>query len=65
MSLQTSDNRIVCHCVQVSEGQIIKAIQDGATTLDALKDELNIACTCKCCMPEVMQILSENGILSP
>lgn len=59
---------IICFCSNVTKGQIIEAIQNGAETLDDIRRMTN-ACTvgnCKelsprkrCCSPDILAILNE------
>lgn len=62
-------NEIICYCSNVTKGEIIKAIDDGAKTLDDIKRMTN-ACTggkCrelnpkrKCCSTDILKILDDN-----
>ena len=56
-----SYGRVVCRCEKVSEGEIIEAIERGATTLDGVKFRTR-ACMGRCqtnyCGPEVASILA-------
>lgn len=65
-------DEIVCYCSNVSEQKIIKAIKDGAKTLQDISN-MTGACTlgrCKelspkkrCCSGDIIRILNENIIV--
>ena len=54
-----SENRVVCHCQNVELDDIKKAIAEGATTLDAIKDATEAATVCGGCEDEIEEILNE------
>ncbi len=59
---------IVCRCQEVSEEEIIKAIEDGATTVDGVKRRTHACmglCQGKTCSRIVQNILSKNTGISP
>lgn len=49
----------VCVCNGVTDKQIIKAAKGGATTLQDLSDELNVATCCGRCASCAKKVLSE------
>ena len=49
----------VCVCNGVTDKQIIKAADGGATTLQDLSDELNVATCCGRCATCAKKVLSE------
>ena len=49
----------VCVCNGVTDKQIIKAAEGGATTLQDLSDELNVATCCGRCATCAKKVLSE------
>ncbi len=63
-SLEDSD--LICYCIEVDKANIVKAIQKGANTLQAIK-ESTLACTgndCarknpnkRCCSKEIKQLI--------
>ena len=62
---------MICYCSDVSKDDIIKAIDNGATTLDEIRKATN-ACTVgrcaelslrkKCCSPEILRVIKEHKI---
>ena len=63
---------IICYCSNVSKSEILKAIIDGAKTLQDIRNMTN-ACTLgkckelspkkKCCSSDIIKILNENIIV--
>ncbi len=61
------DTDLICYCIEVDKGTIVKAITKGATTLSKIKEETS-ACTgneCKtknpnhrCCSKEIKQLIA-------
>lgn len=57
------EQRMACWCqnTQITEETVVKAIKDGATTLEALKEAVGVttgACQGKKCTPVVTEILA-------
>lgn len=50
---------LVCTCMGVMKSEIIEAICRGATTFQALSDELGVGTGCTTCIEEVHQILAK------
>lgn len=53
------EDRIVCHCMDVSYGTIKKAIEEGAKTLDDIKEMTDASTGCGGCEDEIQEILDE------
>lgn len=63
-----NDKEMICYCSNVTRGEIIAALEEGAKTLDDIR-KMTGACTkgnCKelsprgkCCSPLIMQIIEE------
>lgn len=49
----------VCLCNKVTDKQIIRAHKKGATTVDHLTEQLNLASTCGSCIEHAQEILDE------
>jgi bacterioferritin-associated ferredoxin len=49
----------VCVCNAVTDRQIRTAVRGGATTVQALQDELAVGTCCGTCLPCVCEILAE------
>lgn len=43
---------VVCHCQEITLGEILDAIKNGATTVDAIGDETDAGTSCGCCKGE-------------
>ena len=60
--------QIICYCSNVTKGEIVRAIQNGAKTLEDIRAATK-ACTvgrCKelsprgrCCSPDILRILAD------
>ncbi|MDA3894069.1 MAG: (2Fe-2S)-binding protein [Salinivirgaceae bacterium] len=62
--------RIVCYCNKVTEQTILKAIENGAKTVQDIGDKTKagISNNCsetnptgKCCIPEIKKLLNDNS----
>ncbi|HBC27874.1 MAG TPA: (2Fe-2S)-binding protein [Ruminococcaceae bacterium] len=56
------DDIIICRCQEVTKSQILKAIADGATTIDGVKKRTRAGmglCQGKSCQRLVARIISE------
>ena len=53
------EDRIVCHCMEVSYETIKKAIEDGAKTVDDIKEMTEASTGCGGCEDEIQEILDE------
>jgi len=59
---------MICYCSNVPKDEIVKAIENGAKTLDEIRQSTG-ACTVgrcaelsprkKCCSPEIMKVIKE------
>lgn len=55
-------NKIVCRCEDITEDEVIKAIEEGYTDLEELRKKLRIGmgpCQGRVCIQLVMKILEE------
>ena len=48
---------IVCHCALVSDGELLAAIEDGATSFDELTSRCGASMQCGGCRQAVARIL--------
>ena len=53
------EDRIVCHCMEVSYETIKKDIEDGAKTVDDIKEMTEASTGCGGCEDEIQEILDE------
>ena len=44
---------IICPCVDVTVGEIMDAYEDGATTVDAVKDATGAGSICGACLDNI------------
>lgn len=51
---------IICHCFNVSKEDIIKAVKDGATTVEAVQEETNAGKGCGACLNAIEKIVEAN-----
>jgi len=52
-------NDMICVCQDVTYGDIIDAIDNGADTLDKLEDAVMTGITCGHCVEDIDEILDE------
>jgi bacterioferritin-associated ferredoxin len=50
---------IVCLCHRVSDRDIQVAVKGGATTFDALQDDLRVGSACGCCQDSARSVFDE------
>ena len=57
------DDEIICNCMGITRGEIIKAIREhGLTTFDEVGDHTEAGTVCGSCEPDIEDILEEiNG----
>lgn len=55
-----NEDEIICHCNQITRGQIVKAIKDGGlTTFDEVAEATEAGTVCGGCQDDIEAILSE------
>jgi assimilatory nitrate reductase catalytic subunit len=54
------DSKLICSCFKVSEQRIVEAIAGGATSTQALGEQLNCGTNCGSCIPELNSLIAEN-----
>lgn len=55
--LEQKPDYVVCTCWGVMYHDIIKAIEEGATTFECLQEKLMVGTGCSNCVPEIYEIL--------
>lgn len=50
---------IICPCLDISAGQIMDAYEEGATTVDAIKDMTGAGSVCGACIDQIEDLLTE------
>ena len=53
------EDRVVCSCLDVTYNKIKEAIENGAKTLDDIKDETEAGTICGMCEDEIQEIIDE------
>ena len=53
------EDRVVCTCLDITYNTIKEAIENGAKTLDDIKDETEAGTICGMCEDEIQEILDE------
>lgn len=51
--------QVICPCLDVTAGQIMDAYEEGATTVDAIKEITGAGTVCGACIDEIENLLSE------
>jgi len=54
-------DEIICHCQEVSYGEILEAIEQGANDIDAIGMETEAGITCGACIEDLEEILEEES----
>ena len=52
---------IVCHCRVVNERTVVRAIDDGAHTVEEIGERCGAGAQCGACHPELERLLSERA----
>lgn len=55
----------VCVCSEVTEAEINEAIAGGASSLDALRDELGVSICCGSCAWYASELIERAGASAP
>ena len=53
---------LVCTCMGVMASEIREAINQGSADFEALYEQLMVGTGCSSCVPEVNELLKENGL---
>ena len=52
-------DKTVCFCMKVTNGDIYRAVQDGAITLEEVQEKTNSARCCRKCTDDVKRLVDE------
>ena len=52
-------DQVICPCLDVTAGQIMDAYEDGAVTVDAIKDVTGAGSVSGACLDEIEDLLNE------
>lgn len=55
------ENNIVCYCLNISEADIVKAVNEGATTLEEVQDVTGAGTACGSCIAEIEEIIAKHA----
>lgn len=53
-------SNIVCKCRKVTEEEIVNAIKNGATTVEAVGEATKAGTGCGGCKPKIQELIDEN-----
>ena len=53
------EDRVICDCMNVTYGDIKKAIDNGAKTLDEVKEATEAGTICGVCEDEIQEVIDE------
>ena len=59
--LMQKPDYLVCTCMGVMYSEIVQSIQNGSRTFDDLSELLMVGTGCNSCVPEVKDILKQQG----
>lgn len=52
-------DKTVCFCIKVTNGDIYKAVMDGATTFEEVQEKTNASRGCRRCSDDVKRLIEE------
>lgn len=55
------ENNIVCYCLNISEADIVKAVNEGATTLEEVQDVTGAGTACGSCIGQIEEIIAKHA----
>ncbi len=64
-SQQQDSSRLICSCFKVSEQRIVEAIEAGASSAEALGEQLNCGTNCGSCIPELNSLIASSTANQP
>lgn len=50
-------DQIICPCPDITAGQIIDAYEEGAKTVEAIKDVTGVGTVCGACLDEIEELI--------
>ncbi len=60
--LDQKPDYLVCTCMGVMASEIKEAIREGASDFQALSEQLMVGVGCSSCVPEINELLKEEGL---
>lgn len=55
------EDNIICHCLNISEADIVDAINKGAKTLDDVQDATGAGSACGSCLSDIEELLEKHS----
>ena len=52
-------DKVVCHCMGITNGMIKDAVEAGATTLEQVMDATNAGTVCGACIEDIEHLIEE------
>ena len=52
-------NKIACHCHNVTDGQIIDAVRDGADTIEKVREKTHAGAGCAHCRDFIVHMIED------
>lgn len=52
-------DQVICPCLDVTAGQIMDAYEEGAVTVDVIRDVTGAGSVCGACLDEIEDLISE------
>ena len=52
-------DKTICFCMRVTNGDIYRAVQDGATTFEEVQEKTKTSRGCKKCTDDVKRLIEE------
>lgn len=50
-------DKIICNCLSVTNGDIKKAVEDGASTLEAVQEATGAGTVCGACLDDIQHLI--------
>ncbi|WP_297438925.1 (2Fe-2S)-binding protein [uncultured Clostridium sp.] len=54
------EENIICYCLNISEADIVKAINEGAKTLEAVQDVTGAGTACGACIGDIEELIEKH-----
>lgn len=55
------EENIVCYCLNISEADIVKAVNEGAKTLEEVQDATGAGTACGSCLGDIEEIIAKHA----
>lgn len=54
------EENIICYCLDITEADIVKAINNGAKTVKEIEDATGAGSACGCCIADIEEIIEKH-----